>query len=58
MKLIEKYSLLSECVYNSIKEAIIKGQLEPGIKISETSLAKVLVVRRTPVREALRILSA
>ncbi len=58
MKLIEKYSLLSECVYNSIKEAIIKGQLEPGIKISETSLAKELGVSRTPVREALRILSA
>ncbi len=58
LKLTEKYSLLSECVYNTIKEAIINGELESGIKISETGLAKDLGVSRTPVREALRILNA
>ncbi|MBQ6621795.1 MAG: GntR family transcriptional regulator [Mogibacterium sp.] len=54
----KNYSLLSDLVYNAIKEAIIKGELEPGKKVSETGLARKLEVSRTPVREALRILHA
>lgn len=56
LKLEGNYSLLSTCVYNTIKDAIIAEKLQPGIKISETGLAKELGVSRTPVREALRIL--
>lgn len=56
LKLEGNYSLLSTCVYNTIKDAIITEKLKPGIKISETGLAKELGVSRTPVREALRIL--
>ena len=56
LKLEGNYSLLSTCVYNTIKDAIIAEKLEPGKKVSETGLAKELGVSRTPVREALRIL--
>lgn len=54
----KSYSLLSDLVYKEIKDAISTGELEPGIKVSETGLAKKLGVSRTPVREALRILYA
>lgn len=57
MNLNGKYELLSDIVYNTIKEAIISGDLEAETKISETKLAKELGVSRTPVREALRLLS-
>ena len=52
------YSLLSELVYDAIKDSILKGELPPGEKISESALARKLDVSRTPVREALRILYA
>ena len=34
------YSLLSELVYDAIKDSILKGELPPGEKISESSLAR------------------
>ena len=55
LKLEGNYSLLSTCVYNTIKDAIIAEKLEPGEKVSETGLAKELGVNRTLVREALGI---
>ena len=54
----QNYSLLSKLVYDAIKDAIVKGEMKPGVKISESSLARQLDVSRTPVREALRILYA
>lgn len=44
--------------YSVIQDAIISGELAEGVKISEDSLARRLGVSRTPVREALRRLSA
>lgn len=37
-----------------MKEAIVKGSLEPGQLLSENKIASKLKVSRTPVREALR----
>ncbi|MBM4761417.1 GntR family transcriptional regulator [Bacillus sp. B15-48] len=45
---------LYEQVYFSIKEKIIKGDYSPGQKLTESKLANLLGVSRTPVREALR----
>ena len=39
--------------YRLIREMIVNMNLEPGSKVSETELAELLGVSRTPVREAL-----
>jgi DNA-binding GntR family transcriptional regulator len=40
-------------VYADLRDAIVRGELEPGRQISENDLAHVLGVSRTPIREAL-----
>jgi DNA-binding GntR family transcriptional regulator len=49
---------LKERVYQSIREAIIDGELVPGSLYSVQTLADVFEVSRTPVREALIDLAA
>ncbi len=39
-----------------IADAILRGELEPGMRLDEQSLARRYSVSRTPVREALRLL--
>lgn len=50
------YEPLRKQVYNLLREAILKGKLEPGEKITEVEVAEQLNVSRTPVREAIRML--
>ena len=45
-----------EFVHDMIREAILDGQLEPGVTMSKVTLADELGVSRTPLREALRML--
>src|SRR6056297_1676795 len=45
---------LSEQVYESIVEMIVRGQLIPGQSVSELALARTLDVSRTPVHEAIK----
>ena len=40
-------------VYAHLREAIVRGDLEPGRPISENDLSALLKVSRTPIREAL-----
>jgi GntR family transcriptional regulator, rspAB operon transcriptional repressor len=40
-------------VYAALRQAIVRGELEPGQQLSENALATELGVSRTPVREAL-----
>lgn len=42
--------------YNSIKKAILSGQLEPNLALFEEQLAEMFLISRTPVREALALL--
>jgi len=44
---------LREKIYNKLIEEIVTGQLNPGERLSEASLAKRFKVSRTPIREAL-----
>lgn len=46
--------LLSTKVVQAVRAAIISGELAPGTKTTETQIATILGVSRTPVREALR----
>jgi DNA-binding GntR family transcriptional regulator len=41
-------------VYESLKQRIIMGELQPGLPINEADFARELSVSKTPVREALR----
>ena len=45
---------LRDVVFNTLRQAILKGELKPGERLMELSLADKLGVSRTPVREAMR----
>ena len=45
---------LRDTVYAALLEAIVSGQLEPGLRIRDLELARQLGVSRTPVREAIQ----
>lgn len=47
-----------ERVYEHLKSTILSGRIHPGEKLTEESLAKILGVSRTPVREALHKLES
>jgi len=55
---IRGYELLSQKVYQVLKKGIVQGILEPGSSLSENKLAKEMHVSRTPIREAMRKLTA
>lgn len=48
---------LRQIVYEKLKEAIVRGTIKPGSKLSEIELAEQMAVSRTPVREAIRQLA-
>lgn len=49
---------LSEQVYETLKKAILHGELAPATKLTESEIARNLNVSPTPVREAFRRLAA
>jgi len=51
---LESYKPLREIVFETMREAIIKGQLKPAERLMEVQLAEEMGVSRTPVREAIR----
>lgn len=51
---LDTYKPLREIVFESLREAIIKGELEPGKRLMEIQLAQKMGVSRTPIREAIR----
>lgn len=51
---IGDYLPLRDVVFNTLRQAILKGELEPGERLMEIQLAERLGVSRTPVREAIR----
>ncbi len=51
---MSSYLPLRDIVFNTLRQAILKGELEPGERLMEVSLAQKLGVSRTPVREAIR----
>lgn len=51
---MNEYLPLRDVVFNTLREAILKGELEPGERLMEIQLADRLGVSRTPIREAIR----
>ena len=48
------YLPLRDVVFQTLRQAILRGKLEPGERLMELHLADMLGVSRTPVREAIR----
>ena len=53
---MDAYLPLRDVVSNTLREAILKGDLKPGERLMELQLASKLGVSRTPIREAIRML--
>ena len=51
---IDEYLPLRDVVFNTLRQAILRGELKPGERLMEIQLATKLGVSRTPVREAIR----
>lgn len=49
-----EYLPLRDVVFNTLRQAILRGELKPGERLMEIQLANKLGVSRTPIREALR----
>lgn len=45
---------LRDIVFNTLRQAILRGELQPGERLLEIHLANQLGVSRTPIREAIR----
>ena len=50
------YLPLRDVVYQTLRNAILKGELKPGERLMEMKLANKMGVSRTPIREAIRML--
>jgi DNA-binding GntR family transcriptional regulator len=50
------YLPLRDVVYNTLRNAILRGELKPGERLMEMHLANKLGVSRTPIREAIHML--
>ena len=52
--LMNEYLPLRDVVFQTLRKAILKGELQPGERLMEVQLANRLGVSRTPIREAIR----
>lgn len=50
---MDEYLPLRDVVFNTLRRAILKGELKPGERLMEIALAERLGVSRTPIREAI-----
>ncbi len=51
---MNEYLPLRDVVFNTLRRAILRGELKPGERLMEIQLADKLGVSRTPIREAIR----
>lgn len=50
----DEYLPLRDVVFNTLRQAILTGEMKPGERLMEIHLANKLGVSRTPIREAIR----
>ena len=53
---MNEYLPLRDVVFNTLRQAILRGELKPGERLMEIALSQRLGVSRTRVREAIRML--
>lgn len=51
---VDEYLPLRDVVFNTLRQAILTGEMKPGERLMEIHLANKLGVSRTPIREAIR----
>ena len=51
---MDEFLPLRDVVFNTLRQAILTGDLKPGERLMEIHLANKLGVSRTPIREAIR----
>lgn len=51
---MDEFLPLRDVVFNTLRQAILTGDLKPGERLMEMHLASKLGVSRTPIREAIR----
>ncbi len=51
---LNEYLPLRDVVFNTLREAILKGDFQSGERLMEKQLAERMGVSRTPIREAIR----
>lgn len=52
--MMDEFLPLRDVVFNTLRQAILTGELKPGERLMEIHLANRLGVSRTPIREAIR----
>lgn len=51
---MDQFLPLRDVVFKTLRQAILRGELQPGERLMEIQLANKLGVSRTPIREAIR----
>ena len=51
---MDEFLPLRDVIFNTLRQAILTGELKPGERLMEIHLANRLGVSRTPIREAIR----
>ena len=51
---MDEFLPLRDVVFNTLRQASLRGELKPGERLMEIQLANKLGVSRTPIREAIR----
>lgn len=51
---MNEYLPLRDVVFNTLRRAILTGNIRPGERLMEVQLSQMLGVSRTPIREAIR----
>lgn len=54
---VERRVKLSDQAYEALRRMIVRGELAPGVRLSEPDLTDQLGIGRTPLREALLLLA-
>lgn len=55
---LDSYQPLRDVIFETLRKAIITGEIKPGERLMEVAIAEQMGVSRTPVREAIRRLEA